>query len=648
MLTLPHVFSSNALYQADAPLTLRGRAAPCSTVTASLARGEFHAEAAAQSDEDGVFSLTLHTPAASAEEAEIRITDGEDEAILQNILFGELWLASGQSNMELPNSAIPDCERMYDIIASRTVRVYNVSYDVPENRFPWDPQPDQRGEWILPADRAGLSGVSAMGLKFAETLSRTLGDGIPVGFLNASWGGTPITAWFPRAAIEDDPMMTETCRRCGTLPDHETWNTRGDTNFQQPTAQYNLKIGPLEGLRVRGVLWYQGENECGGEYWQRSYAEYLRFYQRVYAERFAADPEKFYMISSLIYPWTYGPSGECNFGYLNDAFVTVTKESPDKFAFFPISHLEPDWAFHQNNHPIHPTNKYYAGEYAGELALANVYDRGGERSPAILESWEIAGHRIRLTFPESTRFLRVGTSPHERARGLYVAGEDGLYLPAEYEITGRNTMEIWCDEIEHPVHCAYNVQSMEPKVNLYAGDFPVAPFFTDHEHYLNIEARPWYDCGASSRWASKMHDAVLDLFFRPVFEPLKNSAVCPDTAFRRRDPVSLRVEGEEEDFGFFVRAYPYQRLDFQKYGGLTLNLYHAADAAPSLSLVTDAGETVLPIEKTAELGAGWASYEIRFGDLPEDEIRRMEFRFRLASPDYRFVNVEHLRLFRKS
>ncbi len=647
MITLPHVFASNALYQADAPLTVRGRATPDARVTLTLTRGDEETGTTVTAAPDGTFSAVLEGFAASFEPAALRITDGDGEKILENLLFGELWLASGQSNMELPNAAIPDCEDLYGRVAGCAIRVYSVSYDVPENRFPWDPSPDQPGAWVLPDDRAGLGGVSAMGLKFAEVLYRALGEKIPVGFLNASWGGTPITAWFPRAAIFGDPAMTEICRRCGMLPDADAWNTRGDLNFQQATAQYNLKIAPLEGLRVRGVIWYQGENECGGEYWQKAYADYLRFYQRTYAKRFGADPDHFPMISSLIYPWTYGPSGECNLGYLNDAFVTVAKESPDKFVFLPISDLEPDWAFHQNNHPIHPTNKYFVGEEAARLALANVYGQPGDKTPAILASWETAGSRIRLVFPESVRDLRVGRTPGECARGLYVAGEDGIYLPAEYEITGPNTMEIWCGEIARPVHAAYNVQSMEPKVNLFAGDYPVAPFFTDREHYLNIEARPWYDCGAVSRWASKMHDDILDLFFRPVFEPLPASSVCPDTAFRCADRVSLRTEGEEEAFGFLVRAYPYQRLDFQKFGGLWMNLFHAEDASPVLALVTDAGETVLPVERVRDLRAGWAVYEVRFGDLPADEIRRMEFRFRRSSPNYRFVNAEHLRLFKK-
>ena len=81
---------------------------------------------------------------------------------------------------------------------------------------------------------------------------------------------------------------------------------------------------------------------------------------------------------------------------------------------------------------------------------------------------------------------------------------------------------------------------------------------------------------------------------------------------------------------------------------MRMNLLHADDAAPTLALVTDAGETVLPIQKIRDVRAGWAAYEVRFGDLSDDEIRRMEFRFRRTSPDYRFICAEHLRLFKKN
>jgi sialate O-acetylesterase len=649
MLKLPCIFSSGALFQADSVLCVHGIGDAESKAEILLldSAGQTAACAETVCCTDGFFRAELKTPAASFEKYSLAVTCGGDSLTAEGILFGELWLMSGQSNMELPNVCIPDAELLYDAVAGKKIRVFAVSYDVPENRFPWDPDEYGNGRWIGPEDRGGLAGVSAMGLKFVEQLYPVLNreKDVPVGFLNASWGGTPITAWFPRDAVLADPYMTEVVTRTGNLPDGEKWNTRGDLNFQQPTAQYNLKIAPLHGAKVRGVLWYQGENECGGEFWQKAYADYLRFYHKTYAERFAADPERFFMINSLIYPWTYGPSGECNLGYLNDAFVTVAKESPDKFIAVPIGDLEPDWAYFMQNHPIHPTNKYPLAARAAKLALANVYE-GRREAPAYLKGWEPAGRRVRLVFPPESGALRVEGGG--RVRGLYVAGADNVYLPAECRIASPHELIAWCDEIPEPKNAAYAVQSMEPKVNLFAGDYPVLPFFTDRENYLNIEARPWYDPAEVSTWASKMRGDILDLFFRPVWQPLPGSEVCTDTAFRCSDRCSVRIEAEDGNTGIFgaaVRSYPYRKLDLGKFTGMCVHLHNTAGMKAVLALVTKDGEVLCPFEKTEDLRGGWSRYACSFGALPEGaEIVRMEFRFERDGENFRFVNLEHPRL----
>lgn len=657
MLSLPSIFSSGALYQANAPLTVHGRTDPAVPVTVRLSAGNgtVFSEAAAESGPDGSFSAVLTTPEASFAEYVLTVAAGEECHTAEHILFGELWLASGQSNMELTNVFIPDAELLYDAVAGKKIRVFSVSYDVPENRFPWEPDEYTRGEWIGAKDRRGLSNVSAMGLKFVEQLYDALNRDaeIPVGFLNASWGGTPISGWLPRDAVLADEGMKEIAARTGCLAEFEKWNTRGDLNFQQPAAQYNLKIAPLHGVKVRGAIWYQGENECGGEFWTKTYADWLRLYQKVYAERFGADPARFMMICSLIYPWTYGPSGECNLGYLNDAFVTVAKEAPDKFIAVPIGDLEPDWAFTLSNHPIHPTNKYPLAVRTAKLALANIYENRPEApaiAPAVLESWKAEGGGIRLVFKGGTGPLRVGTGNGERIRGLYVAGENGVYLPAEVEILSYSELFACCPEIPAPVHAAYGIQSMEPKVNLFAGDYPVLPFFTDRENYIKIEARPWYDPGVGAAWASKMRGDLLDLFFRPVWLPLGESEVCPDTAFRCCDAASLRIEaadGNRGVFGTAVRSYPYQRLDFGRFGGMRVHLWHTDHTSASLALISaDGTGTVFPFRKTGALRGTWEIWEATFDGIPEDaEFARMEFRFEREGENFRFVNLEHPRLF---
>lgn len=655
MFTLPHVFANGALFQGNASLSITGQASPNAAVTGTITRsGTAICSALTETDADGRFTLSLHTPSPSFDPCTVTLTCGEDVHIMEDVLFGELWLASGQSNMEFANDSNPKCKDMYAEVAQKTIRVYHVDYPSfgAEGAFPWDPDTMMTGHWISSDDGKNLGHVSALGLKFVNDLYDFLNfdadvpADVPVGFLNATWGGTSMPSWFRLSELEKETDLCERMKKLGNYPTPENWNTRGGGNFQQTCSQYNVKIAPLEGVKVRGVIWYQGENECGGQYWHRMYADYLRAYHRMYTRLFAAYPGDFMMISSLIYPWTYGGSGECNVGYLNDAFVETALESPDKFAYAPIGDLEPVWSYHQGNHPIHPANKYEVGARMARLALTNVYGDTGMKSPAYLDQVQHIHNRMVLTFKGGYGNLHVGHTPGEALHGLYIAGDDGIYLPAEYDIADNNILCIWNDAIPEPKHAAYAVQSLDVKCNLFCGDCPVTPFFTDKETYINIEQKPWYDTSVNSRWASRLRGDILDLFFHPVFHPIPGSEVCCDTAFRCQSNGSIRVcsEDDEKTFGCYVKSYPYGRLDLQKFKGLRVNLYNTGSMTAELVLTTADGDTVLPFKKLEHIGYGWDRYEAVFGELADTEITRMTFRFTRDSDRFHFVNMERIRL----
>lgn len=664
MFTLPKIFTDGAMFQADAYLTISGKAERLLEVSAYIIHGdEVVKRSFALSDENGNFELPIVTPAASFEKYRIVLRESRThygealcELAMEDVMFGELWLASGQSNMELPNSTITDVDDLFAEVSAKNIRVYHVEYPAfgGGGEFPFEPDRTMGGEWMNADNSESLKKVSALGLKFVSEIYDSLNadENIPVGFVNATWGGTSMPSWFPKDAIDDDDFMRERLKEIGNYPTTENWNTRGDCNFQQTCSQYNVKIAPIEGVRFRGVIWYQGENECGGEFNTKAYADYLRFYHKTYAKRFGAEPDEFMMLSSLIYPWTYGGSGECNVGYLNNAFVETAKEAPRKFAAVPICDLAPSWAYHQGNHPIHPTNKYPLGERLARLALDNVYGKDDtQTSPAHLEAWEIVGNRIRLTFSSVGTGLFVDG---KRPIGLYVAGRDGVYLPAECEIlpseNGEGVMEVWCDAIEKPKNAAYSVQSLEPCCNIWGGKYPIFPFYTDKKHRITIEARPWYDTYRTSVWASKLHDDVLDLFYHPIWHAENGSEVCPDTAFTL-EGQSIRVCSDEADdvqFGCYVKSYPYNRLDLQKFKYLTVNLYNTDELYASLILSWKGGKLMLPLRKTTELRGGWSTYKAILKDnIPEDaSIERMTFRFNNEGSRYHFVNLEKVRLWK--
>lgn len=650
MIQLQHIYSDNAVFQADSVIKIDGKANPQAPISVNILKASnIAAHFETESNENGEFSVEIKTPKASFDEYSIEfICQNGDKYVINGVLFGEVWLASGQSNMELPNCFQNGVNELYNTIKEKNIRVYHVDY--PEfggnGNFPWMPDTMMTGRWITPTETDRLNSVSAVALQFVDKIYDfiNVSASVPVAFLNATWGGTSMPSWFPYDAIEEDEYIKERLKKLNNYPTHENWNTRGDVNFQQTCSQYNVKIAPLTGVKTRGVIWYQGENEAGGEYYANIYADYLRFYHKTYAKRFGADPNNFKMISSLIYPWTYGGSGECNVGYLNNAFVQTAIEAPDKFLAAPICDLAPSWAYAQGNHPIHPTNKYPLGERMAMLAIDNIYSSGSEQKmPAYMDKYEICGKRMRLHFESVGEGIYLdGAEPV----GLYVAGDDDIYLPAECEIIASDTIEIWCDAISEPKNAAYSVQSLEPCCNIHAGKYPVYPFFTDKEHYINIEARPWYDTTRTAVWAWKGHDDVLDLFYHPIWHPEYNSEVCCDRAFSLKNQ-SVRVCSDFASFGCYVKSYPYNKLDLQKFKKLTVNLYNTNELTAALRLEGTNGVYEIPLIKCYDVGAGWSTYEAELGILPKDfEIIKMHFIFLQKNSKYHFVNLEKVRLWK--
>ena len=112
---------------------------------------------------------------------------------------------------------------------------------------------------------------------------------------------------------------------------------------------------------------------------------------------------------------------------------------------------------------------------------------------------------------------------------------DGIYLPAEYEIIAPDTLAVSYPFIEKPVHAAYAFNSFEPGCNLYAGDYPVAPFKTDWSRFIKIEAKPWMNMENDAVWVNSMRGDVLDMFYHSIWQPCSDSRSVLTPLLRLRD-----------------------------------------------------------------------------------------------------------------
>jgi len=649
MLSLRPVFACGALYQAGADLTIYGTTTEKGRVDVWIERngkilGKGHATA-----KKGAFGVTVRTPAASFDPCTITVTCGEDSVTLTDILFGEVWLTAGQSNMEYYNNWVTGHEKAFAAAQGRTLRFFH--------QFPWDgndypltEQPIRRGEWYSLDNEEVVKRISAIGFSFAVDLYDRLkakdGVGVPVGIVNNNIGATSIYSWLPHHVFDDKPEILRLLRDINVDDDPKRWNSRDWMNRIQYTAQYNAMLCTITGIRVRGILWYQGENESGNDPSVRAYHTFWETYEKTYEKLFAADPDRFTILPVLLYNWTYEGNSGCHVGMLNSAFVRNALLDPKHLSFVPIDDLPGSWNVFgmDGNHPIHPARKFEVGRRCALLAMANTYGVGSQKQPATLSLCRRDGHRLLLTFQN------VGTGLYTNAampRGLYVRGENTVYLPANAEVVSPDTLAVWCDEIEAPVHVAFAMQSMQSETGLFAGDYPVAPFATEDLLGSIIEQRDYYDIARESRWIFNKSADVNDCFPQPVWRPLQGSSVCRDKGEILTEPVSLHINGDEctGEFGVAVKSYRYHRLDFFNFTGMTFNAYMHRNATVTLALVYPSRTITLPMDTSEALSTGWRKAKVDWSGitLPNEEMLRFELRF--TTPGiYRVANIEKVRL----
>ena len=646
---LSKVFSDGALFLHSSRLEIRGVAMPGGLVTAKIMRdGETLSQGEATADADGSFLVALATPSASFAPSEIEISDGEETVRLSDILFGELWLAAGQSNMEMANLQQPSwASEMAGKIATKAIRAFNSSRLPNGGDYPIDPVTDTSGWWVRSDNFDKMGSVSALATAFSSDLYDYFAEKsieMPIGFLNCNRGGTNLESWLPAYAFLRYPAIARRAQ------DREGWNTKGESNYQQSSAYYNLNTHMHLGVKVRGMLWYQGESNLGGEQSRPIYREMLVALREIYAELFAPTPDAYFpIISSQIYPWQYYERSESRIGYFNRVFSKLGVENPELFPFLPVADLPPIWSYHYGNHPIHPAHKYALGSRFALLCENLCYGRRGQRMPATLVSCVRHGSRLRLTFRDVGRglYLKDGC-----IKGLYVRSAKGAYIPAKCEIEGKRVLWVSADGVDRPRHVAYAVSSHETETSLMAGEFPVAPFcteFSDDCRDVTINRKGWLDLSRDGEFVieSPFGDPYRDAGFKPFFYPCEASTLVYDSVTTGKR--GLRIMGDGAEFGAYVKSRVGAELDLENYLSLQILAYNGAKLTPSLVLAyaeKDGGKQTLSIPLASREAGEWGreSFVFDLGSIPKGKIERMTFIFRETTGGSPFVLIEEIKL----
>ncbi len=484
---MPSLFGDNMVLQRGVNVPIWGEAAPGEKVTVKV----FNQSKEATTSAGGRWMVKLD-PLDVHAGTTLQI-NGNNEIKINNVAVGEVWLASGQSNMEWKLSSAGNAQAAIAESSDPLLRSFNVTKAVADT-----PQTDVKGNWQV-AGPTTSGGFSAVGYFFARELRKKLN--VPVGLVHSSWGGTPAEAWtsLPQLQAEADfkPMLEGWEKRIAAHPaamekyKNETlvkWQADADkakaegkpepqkprapdggvTSPHRPANLYNAMLAPLVPYAMKGAIWYQGESNAGRAY------QYRKLLPAMIADwRKAWNIEKpqdfgFYIVQLANFKAEKPEPGDSDWAELREA-QTLTANMPGNGQGLAIDIGE--------EKDIHPKNKLDVGLRLAAAALAQTYGQKIEYSGPVYSAMTKEGNKIRLKFTHAAG-LTSRAPDAELIPGFAIAGEDKKWKWANAEIKGDEII-VWHNDIAAPVAVRYGWAD-NPKATIYnAAGFPAVPFRTD-------------------------------------------------------------------------------------------------------------------------------------------------------------------------
>lgn len=457
-ITLPKIFGSNMVLQRSKPINVWGWADPGEKITIQFNKQMKKIKAG----KDGSWKVVLGEEAAGGPYQ--LIATGKNSITLDNVLVGEVWICSGQSNMEwsVKNSDSAQREiRESDYPMIRHIKVARTVSDTPSKDI-------TGGEW-KEANPSNTADFTAVGYFFARKLFKELN--VPVGLINTSWGGTMVEAWTSREAFEKSEEFKNLFSNAVSFDEIKDAAEKAQKPVgpnAYPTLLYNAMIHPLVPFSIRGALWYQGEANAGRAY---QYRKAFPLMIQDWRSRFAQGDFPFYFVQLASFNAGNGNSSKgSNWAELREA-QTATLSLPNTGMAVTMDIGE--------SKDIHPRNKQDVGARLAAIALSKVYNTTGEFSGPLYQSSTTEGNKMLISFTHANKGFMVKDN-YGYLKGFEIAGPDKRFYYAKAEIK-NNQVVVYSDSVSAPVAVRYGWADDMPEANLYNKEgFPASPFRTDN------------------------------------------------------------------------------------------------------------------------------------------------------------------------
>lgn len=450
---MPAFFSDNMVMQRNTDANLWGTAKASSTVV--VTPGWTDQVYKTKAGKDGKWKISIPTTDAGGPYS-ITVSDGEPMT-LSNIMLGEVWLCSGQSNMEMPMKGFKNQPVEGANMATLKSRNPNIRLFTVKRNSSTVPVDDVTGSWAEAAPEA-VRNFSATAYFFGRQIEDILD--VPVGLIVAAWGGSACEAWM------SDDMLKAFPEAAVNIP---AVGSKIKSKNRTPSVLFKGMLNPLIGLSMRGVIWYQGEDN-----WNRAHTYADMFSTMINGWRNLWGQGEFPFYYCQIAPYDYAIITEPGKEIINSAYLREAQAKVENM----VSNtgmavlMDAGWAG-----GIHPGKKQVAGERLALLALNKTYGiKGiGAESP-VYKSMEVKGDTVVVSFDRAPEWI-AGKNSFESTQ-FKLAGEDRVFYPAKAWIS-RSKVMVKSDKVPNPVAVRYAFEN-DSEGDLFSTDgLPVSSFRSD-------------------------------------------------------------------------------------------------------------------------------------------------------------------------
>jgi len=469
-LRLPAVFGDNMVLQRGMPVPVWGWADPGEQITVTFRQQKRTATAA----QDGRWMLKLDSLEPGGP-FELSVA-GKQAITFKNVLVGDVWICSGQSNMEWILKNTNDAQEEIERSTNPHLRHFAVKKAVADA-----PQTDCTGSWQECNPNTSPT-FTAVGYYFGRKLQKDLG--VPIGLIHTSWGGTAIEPWTSVKAMEADPEIKAAVLDAWSArvkqyeADLKKWEEAAAAAKREgkpvprkpglpmaPGALYNAMIAPLIPYAITGAIWYQGESNAGRAI---LYRKQLPLMIKNWRDDWGQGEFPFLIVSLANFMARKDQPSDSAWAELREAQAMTAASVPKAGLAITIDVGDAK--------DIHPRDKKTVGERLALAALAIAYGKNIVYSGPVFESMKIEGSSVRLTFKHVGSGL---VAKGESLKGFAVAGQDRQFHWADARIEGNNTVVLSCKDVPQPVAVRY-AWADNPECNLYNKEgLPAVPFRTD-------------------------------------------------------------------------------------------------------------------------------------------------------------------------